>query len=196
MTQDPRSRRRAETHRRIYLAAMDLFLDRGFDEVSVGEIAAAAGISVPTFYAHFPSKEHVVLPVPERTAIQALLASLPPSDSVFLTVRDAMLRWLESYRETALEELLQRWQVVVSTPGLRLRAAEFERFTATMVLESLPPATVVPARKLATELVVTALFSSYTQILLRWAEEDGARSLLAVADEVLTTLRNMGGPVS
>ena len=29
--------------------------DLGFDKVSVGQIAASAGVSVPTFYAHYPS---------------------------------------------------------------------------------------------------------------------------------------------
>jgi AcrR family transcriptional regulator len=192
--QDPRSRRRDETHRRIYEVAMRLFLEHGYDEVSVGQIARATGVSVPTFYAHFPNKEHVVLPLPDRPSVQAVLAPQPMGDNVFQTVRDAMLGWLSSYSGRDLQDLLERWQVVVATPGLRLRAAEYERATATIVLESLPPATVTPARRLATELVVIALFSTYTIILLRWAEEAGARPLLDVAHEVLTTLRNLGGP--
>ncbi|WP_158548527.1 TetR/AcrR family transcriptional regulator [Blastococcus sp. TF02A-26] len=194
MNLDARGRRRAETHRRIYEVAMRLFRERGYKEVSVGEIAATAGVSVPTFYAHFTNKEQVVLPLPERPAVQALLAAQPRGDSVFVTVRDAMLDWLDSYQGRDRDDLLERWQVVVSTPGLRLRAAEYERTTAEMVLEALPPAAVTEPRKLATELVVTALFSSYTQILLRWGEEGGVRSLREVADEVLTTLRTMGGP--
>ena len=48
-SQDPRSRRRAETNRRIYEVAMQLFLERGYEDVSVGEIARRAGVSVPTF---------------------------------------------------------------------------------------------------------------------------------------------------
>jgi AcrR family transcriptional regulator len=194
VTPDARSRRRAETNRRIYEVAMELFTERGYEEVSVSEIATAAGVSVPTFYAHFSNKEHLVLPLPDRPSVQGMLASQPPGDSVFVTVRDAMLGWLDSYRGRDREDLLARWRVVVSTPGLRLRAAEYERTTAEMVLESLPPAAVAEPRKLATELIVTALFSSYTLILLRWAEEGGVRALREVADEVLTTLRDMGGP--
>ncbi|WP_029430663.1 TetR/AcrR family transcriptional regulator [Blastococcus sp. URHD0036] len=199
MSEDPRSRRRAATHRRLYEVAMELFLERGYDAVNVGDIASAAGVSVPTFYAHFANKEHVVLPLPDRRAVQAVLADAlagGPVESVFMTVRDAMLAWLAAAQGREAEEMLDRWRVVVATPGLRLRAAEYERATAEIVLSTLPPAVLAPARKLATELVVMALFSSYTLVLLRWAEEEGARPVQEVFDEVLTTLRTMGGPVT
>ena len=173
---------------------MRLFLDHGYDQVSVGQIARAAGVSVPTFYAHFTNKEHVVLPLPDRPSVQAVLTGRPFGVNVFPDLRDAVVGWLSAVQGRDLQDMLERWQVVVATPGLRLRAAEYERATATIVIESLPPATVTPARRLATELVVIALFSSYTVILLRWAEEGGARSLVDVADEVLTVLRDLGGP--
>ena len=186
--------RRAATHRRIYDEAMRLFLERGYDDVSVADIAAAAGVSVPTFYAHFGNKENVILPLPDRPSVQAVLAGRSFGVNVFPALRDAVVDWLAAVQGRDLEDLLERWRVVVATPGLRLRAAEYERATATIVLESLPPATVAPDRRLATELVVFALFSCYTLTLLRWAEEDGARSPVAVAEEVLSTLRDLGGP--
>jgi AcrR family transcriptional regulator len=194
VTQDLRSRRREETHRRIFEEAMRLFLERGYDAVSVVEISRKAAVSVQTFYAHFESKESLVLPVPDRRAVQAVLAGRPFGVNVFPDLRDALLDWLGAVHDGELGDTLARWQVVVADPRLRLRAAEYERATAALVLESLPPATVTPARRLATELVVIALFSSYTLILLRWAEEGGARSLVEVADEVLTVLRDLGGP--
>ena len=174
---------------------MQLFLERGYEDVSVGEIARHAGVSVPTFYAHFDNKENVVLPLPDRRSVQAALAAHLDGGSVFSTVSDAMLAWLAAPQGRELAEMLDRWRVVVATPGLRLRAAEYERATATIVLESLPPATVTPERRLATELVVIALFSTYTLILLRWAEEGGVRPPAEVAAEVLAALRSLGGPV-
>jgi AcrR family transcriptional regulator len=174
---------------------MGLFLEKGYDAVNVGDIAAAAGVSVPTFYAHFPNKEHVVLPLPDRGAVLAALAGRPLGHSVVATVRDGLLDWLAAPQGQDLQEMLDRWRVVVATPGLRLRAAEYERATAVIVLESLPPSARTPDRRLATELVVLALFSSYTVILMRWAEEGGARSPVEVAHEVFTALRSMGAPV-
>lgn len=171
---------------------MRLFLERGYDGVSVGDIARVAGVSVPTFYAHFSNKEHVVLPLPDRPAVLAALAGRSMEGSVIAGVRDAMLDWLAAPQGRDLQEMLDRWRVVVATPGLRLRAAEYERATAAIVLESLPPSALTPDRRLATELFVLALFSSYTVALLRWAEEGGVRSPVDVAHEVFDTLRSRG----
>ncbi|MEU7857130.1 TetR family transcriptional regulator [Nonomuraea sp. NPDC049141] len=45
----------------ISAAAISLFLARGFDEVPVAEIAAAARVSKPTLFKYFPAKEDLVL---------------------------------------------------------------------------------------------------------------------------------------
>ncbi|MFJ2905562.1 helix-turn-helix domain-containing protein [Streptomyces sp. NPDC087212] len=41
--------------------AVRLFLEKGFDAVSVAEVAAEAGISKPTLFRYFPAKEDLVL---------------------------------------------------------------------------------------------------------------------------------------
>lgn len=46
-----------ETRERIIRAAYDLFYARGFARVGVDDVAAAAGITKRTLYAHFPSKD-------------------------------------------------------------------------------------------------------------------------------------------
>lgn len=51
-----RERKRRETRAMIAGAAMRLFAERGFDEVSVAEIAAAAGVAEKTVYNYFPVK--------------------------------------------------------------------------------------------------------------------------------------------
>jgi AcrR family transcriptional regulator len=56
-----RERKKARTRRAISEAAIALFLDRGYDAVSVAEIAAAAEVSKRTLFAYFPSKDDLVL---------------------------------------------------------------------------------------------------------------------------------------
>lgn len=52
-----RERKKAATRRTIIDAATELFLARGFDDVSVREIADKADVSPTTVFAHFPQKE-------------------------------------------------------------------------------------------------------------------------------------------
>ncbi|WP_228994804.1 TetR family transcriptional regulator [Streptomyces sp. DH8] len=56
-----RERKKQLTYQAVSDAAITLFLERGFDKVSVAEVAAAADISKPTLFRYFPAKEDLVL---------------------------------------------------------------------------------------------------------------------------------------
>ncbi|MFE5543262.1 TetR/AcrR family transcriptional regulator [Streptomyces sp. NPDC056534] len=56
-----RERKKARTRQALSDAAVALFLERGFDAVSVAEVAAAAEVSKPTLFRYFPAKEDLVL---------------------------------------------------------------------------------------------------------------------------------------
>ncbi|MCF6468366.1 TetR family transcriptional regulator [Nonomuraea sp. MG754425] len=56
-----RARKKARTRNAIADAAVSLFLERGYDHVSVNDIAAAVEISKPTLFRYFPTKEDLVL---------------------------------------------------------------------------------------------------------------------------------------
>ena len=66
-----RERRRQETRARIVDAAAELFAERGFDSVSVMEIAKKAGVVEKTVFNHFPVKEGLVFDAdpPMRAAL-------------------------------------------------------------------------------------------------------------------------------
>ena len=55
-----RERKKAATRKNISDVATALFLERGFDEVSIREVADAADVSPTTVFAHFPQKEALV----------------------------------------------------------------------------------------------------------------------------------------
>ncbi|MEW2077536.1 TetR family transcriptional regulator [Streptomyces sp. NPDC012403] len=56
-----RERKKRRMYRTVSDTAIRLFLERGFDAVSVAEVAAAAEISKPTLFRYFPVKEDLVL---------------------------------------------------------------------------------------------------------------------------------------
>jgi AcrR family transcriptional regulator len=57
----PRRRRQARLKAEIFRVAIELFAKRGYDHVTIDEIAAAADIAKGTFFNYFPTKEHVLL---------------------------------------------------------------------------------------------------------------------------------------
>ncbi|MBC9716627.1 TetR family transcriptional regulator [Streptomyces sp. TRM66268-LWL] len=56
-----RARKKQQTFDTLSETAIALFLERGFDQVPVAEVAAAAGVSKPTLFRYFPTKEDLVL---------------------------------------------------------------------------------------------------------------------------------------
>lgn len=53
------ARKESNVQRRIYNCALDLYTEKGFDNVKVSDICKEAGVSVGAFYHYYPSKESV-----------------------------------------------------------------------------------------------------------------------------------------
>jgi AcrR family transcriptional regulator len=60
--------------------ALALFLERGYENVSLNDLLAAAGTSKGAFYHYFPSKEALVTALAERSAAEAFEVLLPIFD--------------------------------------------------------------------------------------------------------------------
>ncbi|CAL9489527.1 TetR/AcrR family transcriptional regulator [Streptomyces sp. MPA0124] len=56
-----RERKKQRMFQTLSDTAVELFLEKGFDAVSVAEVAAAAEVSKPTLFRYFPAKEDLVL---------------------------------------------------------------------------------------------------------------------------------------
>ncbi|MEW1654081.1 MULTISPECIES: TetR/AcrR family transcriptional regulator [unclassified Streptomyces] len=93
-----RERKKRQTRQRISEVAIGLFVERGFDRVTIAEVAAAADVSVNTLYNYYESKEDLVLPPdqasPERLA--AIVRARRPGESaaraVLAHLRDELRR--------------------------------------------------------------------------------------------------------
>src|ERR1700712_710110 len=60
------------TRERLVLAAVDLFVEQGYDATTVAQIAERAGVTKRTFFRHFPDKRELL--VAGQETLSALLA--------------------------------------------------------------------------------------------------------------------------
>jgi AcrR family transcriptional regulator len=88
-----RERKRVDTRNRIVTAAANLFRQRGLDEVTVDEIAAAADVGKGTVYNYFEAKEDIVvaLVVELDRAALATIGELPRQGMSVAEALDAAL---------------------------------------------------------------------------------------------------------
>jgi AcrR family transcriptional regulator len=125
-----RERKKRLTRQLISDTATGMFLEQGFDEVRVTEIAAAAGVSEKTVYNYFPTKESLLLDREEAMAgsLQEALGPGAPERSPIkaaLEVLNADLeamsgKWATAGGSVNGLELLRRFtELVDRTPSLR-----------------------------------------------------------------------------
>lgn len=100
-----RAQRKRLTREELLQAAREMFADRGYDNVTVAEIAAGAGVSVKTLFQHFRSKEDLLFSDLAETH-QRLVNSLRSRDrqqSVLAAVTEWLLNDVEQDSPDSLE---------------------------------------------------------------------------------------------
>lgn len=118
-----RERKKRLTREAIAAAAMRLFGQRGFDAVTVEEVADAADVSKKTVFNYFPSKEDLVF-----RAGEARLATLvggirarPPGTSIVAPFRVLTAEWLDRIEREPAETVLAVPRLVMDSETLRNR---------------------------------------------------------------------------
>ncbi|KAA5826065.1 TetR/AcrR family transcriptional regulator [Saccharopolyspora hirsuta] len=146
-----RDRRKRQTRQEISDIATRLFTERGFEDVTIAQVAAAAGVAKMTVTNHFPRKEDLVLDIHEefvarlgevvagRRDGESPLAALRRAYFADLARRDAMLGFAgpDFVRLiTGSPTLLARLREIHEEREAPLAAAltdEFDEFTAELV---------------------------------------------------------------
>jgi AcrR family transcriptional regulator len=118
-----RERKKRELRRLLAEVATGLFAERGFDAVTVADIAAAANVSTKTVFNHFATKEDLVLD--GREEIEAELVSAvrerAPDESILAAVRRHTLVVAEQMRALPAERRAAFLKVVQNAPTVHAR---------------------------------------------------------------------------
>lgn len=119
-----RERKKAATRQALAAAARRLFLERGFDHVTVAEIADAADTAVSTLFAHFPGGKEALVLGDSHEREQALAAAVrqrPAGSSVLRALRD-FLATRGPFNPRPDPQAKRLAALVVATPALRAYA--------------------------------------------------------------------------
>jgi AcrR family transcriptional regulator len=192
-----RAQRKRATRDELLLTASELFARRGYDHVTVAEIAAGAGVSVKTLFQHFRSKEDLLLAELDQTHERLLdaLRERSPGDSPV----DALVAWLSAELEDSRPDGLERWERTVgnspSAAALRRRLFEqWETAIARVLADEANEARLTPrTRLLAAELIAIVRVTSSDEVrdfVLRHPSRDRRTAYTQWLDQARNLIAN------
>lgn len=159
-----RERKKLQTARMLWGTAIGLFVEHGFDHVTVAQIAAAANVSTMTVFNYFPTKEDLVMrPIQEHVGDAArTVRERAPGESATAALRRGFLAALAEHdAATGLNDtptVLGVQRLLRATPALLYRVQALGHRSRRLLAEELAAPSGepdVPAQVAATQLIGT-----------------------------------------
>jgi AcrR family transcriptional regulator len=163
-----RERRRQQTRGRIVDAAAELFAERGFDAVSVVEIAQRAGVVEKTVFNHFPVKEGLVFEAdpPIRAALLDAVRRRPAGESVAAAAGSFVVAAVSQLGSPAAAEgVAEMARVLRGSRTLQVREKEILGMLADTLAEQITLETRAAAGELEPWLAANAVLGLYSALL-------------------------------
>jgi AcrR family transcriptional regulator len=172
---------------RLVGAAMELFVERGYDSVTVLEIAERAGLTKRTYFRHFADKREVLFAGQEalRRAVVDAIAGAPDSATPLAAIDAGLTAFAAGIDEERRGVLAQRQAIIGGNPDLRERElAKRAALTAAMGEALGARGVTEPTASLAADIGALALGAAYEL----WLEPENRHTLSRLAHRALRDL--------
>jgi AcrR family transcriptional regulator len=174
---------------RLRAAALDLYLEHGYEQTTVGQIAEGAGVTARTFFRHFADKREVLFAgteVLEQEMVAALAAA--PADSRPLEAVAAALDAAAGFLGGNLAHSRRRQAVIAANAELRERELiKMARLADSLAQGVRDRGTPDPEARLAAEVGVAVFRTAFES----WVTAPDERDLAEVMHESMTRVRGL-----
>lgn len=173
---------------RLRRAAIELFLEYGYDNVTVAQIAARAGLTRRTFSRYFADKRDVLfagsdqLPSMVADAVRRVDPEVPP----FAAVQQALAEVAQVLSERVAEHAPQRREIIAGSPELQERGhAKFAAVAAALAAALRERGADEPTSMLIADVGIAIFRTGFD----RWVNAPDTTDLAASIREAATQLR-------
>lgn len=186
--------------RELAAAAMELFASKGYEETTVDEIAAAAGVARRTFFRHFRAKEEAIFPDHDDTLerAKAVLEAAPPHEHPLDTVCRGIKEVMRMYAASPAGSV-ERYKLTREVPALREReiasVARYERLFTRYLLGHFDEAAHRDGDDdpLLAEVAASAVVTAHNHVLRRWLRSGARGDVEAQLDRAFAIVRSTFG---
>ncbi|MGH1489196.1 MAG: TetR/AcrR family transcriptional regulator [Acidimicrobiales bacterium] len=185
-----RQRNRLNAMRATQRAALTMFIERGFDEVTVGEIADEVDMAASTIYRHFSTKEAIVIWDEHDTAIDKALEAALKAQPPLQAIRSVFVDELGTRYDADLEFQLRRIQYIYATEQLHAAAVEADLRDRDELTEALEHF-MSKANRQAAAVIAGAALLALDVAIDRWQAGNAKRPLAAHITETFDHLTRL-----
>jgi AcrR family transcriptional regulator len=189
-----RDRRRAQLRDEIVLAALPLFAARGFDAVTMDDIAEAAGISLSTLFRHVAGKDDLLAGSvrPGGALIVANFESSPATEPVRRALAQAILRRIEQFGGQS--PTVRLWRQAMASAPPRVRRAALLDDDERRRLVALVTARLPQRPELEAGVVVSMMLAAAEYAYSCWLDRPAGPGLYELTSQALRLAAGPDGP--
>lgn len=184
-----RTTRKVKTFNRIQKEAIRLFLEKGYEQTTIEEIAAATGVSHMTVFRHFATKDALVLSDEYDLVVDKLIRQRPAEEGPIEALLATFRELLEQMAESDLELTLARNRLIAANPSLSGGLWANWMAAQHLVTEALLERAKDESDVFGIRIVTSALLAAGMTAAQIWAENDGETNLVVILDKAITVLR-------
>jgi AcrR family transcriptional regulator len=181
------SRWQPDARGRLVLAAMELFLERGYEQTTVADIAERAGLTERTFFRYFADKREVLF-LGQDGLLELFVSSVSaaPDGASPLEAVAVALRAVAVDFEPRRDWSRQRGRVIAANPALQERELIKLARMSTAVAEALRARGVSePSASLAAQSGITVFHVGFAE----WIDDDNTREFSQIITDALAALK-------
>ena len=181
-----RERKRRAAREAIAATARRLFAERGFDAVTVSQVAAAAEVSEKTVFNYFPTKEDLAFAGREEGVARLVtdIIERPPGTSILDVFRALTATVLDAFVAPGDESLLTVAKIIRHSPTLQQRLTVGWESGATAITTAVAETSGAPDGDLVPAIVARSLWFTHRSVFLL-----ALKGLLAEEDREQLTAR-------
>lgn len=184
-----------DTRERLRAAAVELFVERGFEATTVSDIVERAGVTRRTFFRHFADKREVFFSGDEIPRLAAAMIAAAPADSPPFDLAWAGLRTLAAGRfEPRRPEIVAARRLIELEPALRERDLQKQADLREVLTDGYRERGIDALRARIVAGVVVELLQA---ALEQWAADDTGTPLIDHLERVraeMALVLDVGGP--
>jgi AcrR family transcriptional regulator len=183
-----RERKMMRTQEAIRSNALRLFLERGFDETTIGEIAIAAEVSPMTIFRYFPTKEDIVITDDFDPILVERIKQRPANESLLSKIGLAIIESFAMMDGPSRNALLTRIKLGLRTPALRSKRWDNIYRTQKAITDALCDDQITSQECFDINVAAGICLSAISSALFCWASTDGRSDPLLLMQRALKSL--------